>query len=116
MRIKEITESEYLDNPIPLSPKYNQDNANLDFFVHKIEQLDSVPTFRINVKKLVDSGRLMATQEWLSSYGGGDPVFERLRKAVIAERDGIGYIIDGHHRLAKVYQEGADTFVHWIKL
>lgn len=118
MRFQDLIESEYKSNPIPTSPQYNQELGNLDFMVAAIERHlnDILPDLKdINVRQLVDSGKLVATQDWLTDFGGGDPVFDELEEPVIFQYKGIGYIIDGHHRLASAYLKNQKAEVYWFK-
>lgn len=98
---------EYEKNPIPVG-KYSQDDMNTDHLISKIDKhLNSkkpIPSETIDVKKLVDSGKLKATQHTISHvYGGGDPVHDEVKNPSLVHHEGHYYIIDGHHRLAKAY-------------
>lgn len=55
----------------------------------------------------MDPKRLVATQDWLSNEGGGDPLFpEYPDRPVVYEKAGKHYILDGHHRTTKAWKTG----------
>lgn len=111
---KEYILEVYKPNPIPYSTLYNQDRGNMDGFVNKVEQTKRPRKRRIRVWELVDYGLIRSTQSYLTTHGGGDPVFPKLELPVIFSKDGIGYILDGHHRLAKAYTNKEIIDVYWI--
>jgi len=50
----------------------------------------------------VDPRQLLATQDWLSNEGGGEPLFpEYADRPVVYEKQGKAYILDGHHRTTR---------------
>lgn len=99
-------------NPIPMG-KYDNERGNFDHIIIKIENMRSVPTKTIDVKQLVDTHKLFATQSWLSNEGGGDPVFPDLEDyPVVAQDKGLMYIIDGHHRMARAYRNNQKLKVY----
>ena len=119
MPFRQFVGDKYWKNDIPVSDEYNQDKMNLDHLVYGVEKhtQDDHHKRTIDVKSLVNSGKLKATQTYLSDIGGGgDPVFDHLRHPVVAETGGVGHILDGHHRLARAYKSGKSETVHWIKV
>lgn len=107
----------YVPNPIPLSDTHNQDRGNLDGLVAAVERQTrrNKQHREIDVEYAVRTGKLRATQSHLHVSGGGDPVFDHLKEPVVAEVDGVGHIMDGHHRLARAYGDGSRVKVHWVQ-
>lgn len=103
---------ESLEQKIPLNPKYNQDRGNLGWIVKQIEKTIQELGDDLDVLvKSVNWNQLTTTQDHLSRYGGGDPVFPDIPEdywdyPVIArvERDFI--VIDGNHRLNRDIDNG----------
>jgi hypothetical protein len=61
----------------------------------------------------VDPKTLLATQDWLSNEGGGDPLFDEYPdKPVIYKKAGKLYILDGHHRTTRAWKAGRPISVY----
>lgn len=61
----------------------------------------------------MDPKRLLATQDWLSNDGGGEPLFpEYPDRPVVYEKNGKYYILDGHHRTTKAWKTGRPISVY----
>lgn len=61
----------------------------------------------------VDPKQLLATQDWLSNEGGGEPLFsEYPDKPVVYEKQGKAYILDGHHRTTRAWKAGRPISVY----
>lgn len=61
----------------------------------------------------VDPKQLLATQDWLSNDGGGEPLFpEYPDRPVVYEKNGKYYILDGHHRTTKAWKTGRPISVY----
>jgi hypothetical protein len=55
----------------------------------------------------------LATQDWLSNEGGGDPLFDEYPdKPVIYKKAGKLYILDGHHRTTRAWKAGSPISVY----
>lgn len=120
MKISQLLEA---DNPIPVDPKYNAETADLSSWVMFIEKTldehDSDEFIKIiDVAQLVNEKKLFATQSWIDyEYGGGDPVIEKLDdKPVIVLKNGICYILDGHHRCASSFKSNRKISAYLFEL
>jgi hypothetical protein len=64
----------------------------------------------------VNPRHLLATQDWLSSQGGGKPAFATMKqRPVVLQKDNKMYILDGHHRSAAAYESGSPIEVYLFK-
>jgi hypothetical protein len=116
MKIFELFET--MDDDIPISREALEDELPLYDYVEIIRDIISNKTYKsitIDPRKLVLQGKLLGTQ---SNTDHNDPqdsaVFPDLELPVIFEASGIGYIIDGHHRLKKAYENYQKIKVFWF--
>jgi len=64
----------------------------------------------------VNPRHLLATQDWLSSHGGGKPPFATMKQhPVVLQKDNKMYILDGHHRSANALKSGSPIEVYLFK-
>ena len=64
----------------------------------------------------VNPRHLLATQDWLSSHGGGKPPFATMKQhPVVLQKDNKMYILDGHHRSADALKSGSPIQVYLFK-
>jgi hypothetical protein len=64
----------------------------------------------------VDPKTLLATQDWLSNEGGGDPLFDEYPdKPVIYKKAGKLYILDGHHRTTRAWKANRPISVYLFR-
>ena len=104
---------------LPVSHAALTDELPLMDFIEKIHKkiAKSIPSsVTINVRELADAGKLESTQlEIDDDDPSDDPVFPELELPVIFESGGVGYIIDGHHRLNRAYRQHGEQEVFWFK-
>ena len=63
-----------------------------------------------------DPKQLLATQDWLSNEGGGEPLFPEFPdKPVVYEKRGRYYILDGHHRTTRARKAGRPISVYLFR-
>lgn len=61
----------------------------------------------------VDPKQLLATQDWLSNAGGGEPLFDEYPdRPVVYEKQGKYYILDGHHRTTRAWKNNRPISVY----
>jgi hypothetical protein len=61
----------------------------------------------------VNPRHLLATQDWLSSHGGGKPPFATMKQhPVVLQKNNKMYILDGHHRSADALKSGTPIQVY----
>lgn len=101
---------------VPMS-KYSQTKGNFDHLVAVVEKNlnknGGIPLKNVKVSEL------RGTQERLSDFGGGDPVFEELNDhpVVVEDKHGEKVLIDGHHRVNGAINDKVSSIpVHYIKL
>jgi hypothetical protein len=64
----------------------------------------------------VNPRHLLATQDWLSSQGGGKPAFATMKQhPVVLQKNNKMYILDGHHRSADALKAGAPIEVYLFR-
>jgi hypothetical protein len=64
----------------------------------------------------VNPRHLLATQDWLSSQGGGKPAFTTMKQhPVVLQKDNKMYILDGHHRSADALKSGSPIQVYLFR-
>jgi hypothetical protein len=64
----------------------------------------------------VNPRHLLATQDWLSSQGGGKPPFATMKQhPVVLQKNNKMYILDGHHRSADALKSGTPIEVYLFK-
>ena len=64
----------------------------------------------------VNPRHLLATQDWLSSQGGGKPPFATMKQhPVVLQKNNKLYILDGHHRSADALKSGTPIEVYLFK-
>jgi hypothetical protein len=64
----------------------------------------------------VNPRHLLATQDWLSTQGGGKPPFATMKQhPVVLQKNNKLYILDGHHRSADALKAGAPIQVYLFK-
>ena len=109
MRLYEI------EQRIPVSTQYNQDRGNLDWIVLRVESIAAeLGDDLSSLERRVNLRQLKATQDWLDSEaGGGDPVFPGIPEEydhlpVVADTGQELLILDGHHRLNRALDRGAE--------
>lgn len=64
----------------------------------------------------VPVNKVLATQHWLDSEGGGDPVIPELDDLPVMAllSDGYYHILDGHHRTDKAARHGKKTIKAYV--
>jgi hypothetical protein len=61
----------------------------------------------------VNPRHLLATQDWLSSHGGGKPAFATMKQhPVVLQKNKKMYVLDGHHRSADALKSGTPIQVY----
>lgn len=70
----------------------------------------------IDAKELIGTNRLKGTQDKPSDPSVGEEAFSTLSHPVIVEVNGVGYILDGHGRIAKSIKKETPIKVHWVKI
>jgi len=64
----------------------------------------------------VNPRHLLATQDWLSTQGGGKPPFATMKQhPVVLQKNNKLYILDGHHRSADAHKSGTPIQVYLFK-
>jgi hypothetical protein len=64
----------------------------------------------------VNPRHLLATQDWLSTQGGGKPPFATMKQhPVVLQKNNKLYILDGHHRSADALNTGTSIEVYLFK-
>jgi len=64
----------------------------------------------------VNPRHLLATQDWLSTQGGGKPPFATMKQhPVVLQKNNKLYILDGHHRSADALKSGAPIEVYLFR-
>ena len=64
----------------------------------------------------VNPRHLLATQDWLSTQGGGKPPFATMKQhPVVLQKNNKLYILDGHHRSADALKAGAPIEVYLFR-
>ena len=64
----------------------------------------------------VDPKTLLATQDWLSNEGGGEPLFDEYPdRPVIYKKSGKLYILDGHHRTTRAWKANRPISVYLFR-
>ena len=64
----------------------------------------------------VNPRHLLATQDWLSTQGGGKPAFATMKQhPVVLQKNNKLYILDGHHRSADAHKSGTPIQVYLFK-
>jgi hypothetical protein len=64
----------------------------------------------------VNPRHLLATQDWLSTQGGGTPPFATMKQhPVVLQKNNKLYILDGHHRSADALNTGTSIEVYLFK-
>ena len=64
----------------------------------------------------VNPRHLLATQDWLSTQGGGKPAFATMKQhPVVLQKNNKLYILDGHHRSADALKSGTPIQVYLFK-
>jgi predicted GNAT family acetyltransferase len=64
----------------------------------------------------VNPRHLLATQDWLSTQGGGKPPFATMKQhPVVLQKNNKMYILDGHHRSAAAYESGSPIEVYLFR-
>jgi hypothetical protein len=64
----------------------------------------------------VNPRHLLATQDWLSTQGGGKPPFATMKQhPVVLQKNNKLYILDGHHRSADALKSGTPIEVYLFR-
>ena len=64
----------------------------------------------------VNPRHLLATQDWLSTQGGGKPPFATMKQhPVVLQKNNKLYILDGHHRSADALDSGTSIEVYLFR-
>jgi GNAT superfamily N-acetyltransferase len=64
----------------------------------------------------VNPRHLLATQDWLSTQGGGKPPFATMKQhPVVLQKNNKLYILDGHHRSADAHKSGTPIQVYLFR-
>lgn len=107
-------------NPIPVGRFDNDVKMNTEHFIMKIERRNLKPkVIEIDPDLQVSIGVLYATQHEIDNRDGSDdPVLPEYEdKPILVNYDGDKiYIIDGHHRMAKAYQQKRKIKVYLFDL
>lgn len=107
-----------MDRRLPVSQEALCDELPLGDFFAAVRQRIEVGLLDarvIDVASLAQAGVLLATQ---AHHQKGDeedsPVFQELPWPVVFEFEGVGYILDGHHRLERAFEECSEMTVYWL--
>jgi hypothetical protein len=115
-------EPEFFDMPLRMSeyrgkthPATNEPydskfkfSGDLKDRVHSLLDAGTKPTLL-----QVNPRHLLATQDWLSTQGGGKPPFATMKQhPVVLQKDNKLYILDGHHRSADAHKSGTPIQVY----
>ena len=123
MDFKQLVEDALIEgrgSPVPVG-SYDQLAGNLDRLVSRAETIVGSGAYKasltvLKVNDMVDAGRLKATQRWLDPIGsGGEALFPGVDLPLVVQVAGVGYILDGHHRIAQAYETGEPVKVYWLR-
>jgi hypothetical protein len=118
-------EPEFFDMPLRMSeyrgkthPATNEPydskfkfSGDLKDRVHSLLDAGTKPTLL-----QVNPRHLLATQDWLSTQGGGKPPFATMKQhPVVLQKDNKLYILDGHHRSADAHKSGTPIQVYLFR-
>lgn len=98
--------------PFPLS-KFNEDNGGFQKLARIVKQRQSKGEKPVDT---VEIRSLKASQDWINRDSGGKQPFKFDDKPIVFYKDGINTILDGHHRLSSMKEDGkVDAKVYYYE-